>query len=318
MASGKTDNTEPTVSIATFNVNGIRAAARRGFSGWLGEVRPDVVALQELRCSVDALPAGVFGDYHVAYDPGSIAGRNGVAFLTRREPLAVRTWGASVWEQAPGAEDAWIDVEVPTLSRGLAPFVTEGRYIEIDLPGLTLANVYLPKGGLPAHLQVPGRMRDKPDGGAKYERKQKFLASFARQLSRTRKAARARGNQFLLMGDLNIAHQNVDVTNWRGNQKTDGFLPEERQWFGEQVGPRTLVDVVRRLHGNEPGPNSWWSWAGQAYEKDVGWRIDYHLASPGLAKAARSYRVNSAWDVDGQRTRMSDHAAVIVEYEGIW
>lgn len=296
------------LSIATFNVNGIRAAARRGFEGWLESTRPDVVALQEMRCGVGMLPE-VFGDYQLVYDSGTIAGRNGVAFLVRPglEIGAVRCWSGDVfgWDGP---------VEAPPLARGLAPFAREGRYIEIDVPGLTLANLYLPKGGLPAELQVPGRMRDKPDGGAKYERKQRFLAAFARQLVRARRAAKARGNEFLLMGDLNVAHQNFDVTNWRSNGKTDGFLPEERQWFGEQLSPRTLVDVVRRLHGDEPGPNSWWSWAGQAYSKDVGWRIDYHLASPGLARAARSCRVDSEWDVDGVATRMSDHAAVVVEY----
>ncbi|WP_425456185.1 exodeoxyribonuclease III [Corynebacterium endometrii] len=229
--------------------------------------------------------------------------------MWRKHP-DVDAWECQVAEVAAGGAAA----EKVALARGLAPFVNEGRYIEIDLPGLTLANLYLPKGGLPAELQIPGRMRDKPDGGAKYERKQKFLASFARQLARTRKAAKSKGNEFLLMGDLNVAHQNFDVTNWRSNGKTDGFLPEEREWFGEQVSPRTLVDVVRRLHGDKPGPNSWWSWAGQAYSKDVGWRIDYHLASPGLARAARSYRVDSEWDVDGVATRMSDHAAVVVEY----
>lgn len=304
-----------TLSIASFNINGIRAAQRRGFTTWLEDVAPDVVALQEVRCPIAALPLDAFGDYHFTYDPGTLAGRNGVGFLTRTPPAAVRTWGAPVLHRAPGEDH--LDLVPPSpsgaLARGLSGFVAEGRYMEIDLAEhpITLANLYLPKGGLPAEWQIPGRMRDKPDGGAKYMRKQKFLASFTRQLKRSRTAAKAAGREFLLMGDLNVAHQNVDVTNWRSNQKTDGFLPEEREWFGAQLSPRTLVDVVRKLHGDQPGPYTWWSWMGQSYAKDVGWRIDYHLASPALAKRAQSYRVYGEGS-DG--VRISDHGALVVDY----
>ena len=150
---------------------------------------------------------------------------------------------------------------------------------------LTVASLYLPKGGLPAHLQKPGG-REAPDGGAKYERKMGFLASFARQLDRSRKTARAAGREFLLLGDLNVAHTRLDVTNWRSNQKSEGFLPEEREWFDSIVSPRTLVDVVRAQHPDTTGPMSWWSWMGGAFDRDTGWRIDYHLATPGLAKRA--------------------------------
>lgn len=303
-----------TISIASFNINGIRAAHKRGFTTWLNETSPDVVALQEVRCRVADLPLDAFGDYYLTYDPGTLPGRNGVGFLTKQPPAAVRTWGADVLLRAPGEDNVDLVEPSPTgaLARGLSGFVAEGRYIEIDLADqpLTLANLYLPKGGLPAELQVPGRMRDKPDGGAKYLRKQRFMASFSRQLKRSRTAAKAAGREFLLMGDLNVAHQNVDVTNWRSNQKTDGFLPEEREWIGAQLSPRTLVDVVRSLHGDQPGPYTWWSWMGQSYAKDVGWRIDYHLASPALAKRAQRYRVYG--EQDG--VRMSDHAALLVEY----
>lgn len=302
------------ISIASFNINGIRAAQKRGFTTWLRHSSPDVVALQEVRCPVAALPLDAFEDYYFTYDPGTLAGRNGVGFLTKRPPAAVRTWGAPILHRAPGEDHLNLSDPSPTgiLARGLNKFASEGRYMEIDLVDqpLTLANLYLPKGGLPAELQVPGRMRDKPDGGAKYRRKQNFMASFSRQLKHSRTSAKAAGREFLLMGDLNIAHQNLDVTNWRSNQKTDGFLPEEREWLGKQLSPRTLVDVVRTLHGYQPGPYTWWSWMGQSYAKDVGWRIDYHLASPALAKRAHRYRIYG--EQDG--VRMSDHAAVVVDY----
>lgn len=278
--------------VASFNVNGIRAARRRGFDGWLSGRAPDVLALQELRCPPSEL--GEFPGYHVSADHGTIPGRNGVAILTREAPSAVRSWASH-----------------PPRARGLGAFAHEGRYLEVDLAALTVACLYLPKGGLPAHLQRPGSMREKPDGGAKFERKMRFLAAFARELDRNRRVALAAGREFLLLGDLNVAHLPHDVTNWRPAQKMEGFLPEERAWFGSQLGSRRLVDVVRRLHGDRPGPLSWWSWAGASFTKDVGWRIDHHLATPKLAASAVSVTVDKEPSPD---ERLSDHAPVIVEY----
>lgn len=287
------------IRIATANINGIRAAHRRGFGDWLATRDCDVVTLQEVRCPVDALPEGAFGDYHAAYDAGGIAGRNGVAVLTREPAAAVRTWSVP-------------DPDRP-LPRALRKHATEGRYVEVDLADvpLTVASLYLPKGGLPAHLQDPKRMREAPDGGAKYERKMAFMAGFARHLAASRKAAAAQGREFLLTGDLNIAHSRHDVANWRRSNQVEGFLPEERAWLDAQLSPRTLVDVVRRLNPDVDGPYSWWSWLGRAYEKDAGWRIDYHLATPALARAARTAVV----DREHLGVRLSDHAPVVVDYE---
>lgn len=299
--------------VATFNVNGIRAAQRRGFESWLAERDPDVVALQEVRCSPDKLPSGVFGSHHLTYEPGQIAGRNGVAVLTRRRPEAVRTWSGEALMRAAGEEHT--DAEpspAGTMARGLSPFAPEGRYVEVDLAdeALTVASLYLPKGGLPAHLQKPGG-REEPDGGAKYERKMGFLAAFARQLDRSRKAARAAGREFLLLGDLNVAHTELDLTNPRSNRTSEGFLPEEREWFSSITSPRTLIDVVRRAHPDRTGPMSWWSWMSGAFDRDTGWRIDYHLASPGLARRAVSAGTDRP--ASGPE-RVSDHAAVVVDY----
>lgn len=287
--------------IATANINGIRAAHRRGFGDWLATRDCDVITLQEVRCPVAALPEGTFGDYHASYDAGGIAGRNGVAVLTRTPPTAVRTWSVA---RVPSE---------PPLPRQLRRHAAEGRYIEVDLADapITVASLYLPKGGLPAHLQDPGRMREAPDGGAKYERKMAFLAGFERHLSQARRAAAAAGREFLLTGDLNIAHGRQDVANWRRSNQAEGFLPEEREWLGRQLTPRTLVDVVRRLHPDADGPYSWWSWLGQAYDRDAGWRIDYHLATPALARAARTAVV----DRHHLGTRLSDHAPVVVDYD---
>lgn len=263
--------------IATFNVNGIRAASRRGFTAWLTQRTPAVLALQEVRCSVDALPDGVFGDYHVSYDPGTLAGRNGVALLTQAEPAAVR-YGIRVEE-----------------------FAHEGRYIEADLAEapVTVASLYLPKGAT----------RDVDE--AKYERKMRFMAGLATYISQAAAAAKASGREYVIMGDFNIAHQNLDLKNWKANQKNEGFLPEERAWFSDLLAAGDVVDVVRSVHPDESGPYSWWSWRGKAFDNDAGWRIDYQLATPGLAKTAVAAGTDRE---DSYDARLSDHAPVVVDY----
>ncbi|MEN0072233.1 MAG: exodeoxyribonuclease III, partial [Propionicimonas sp.] len=228
--------------IATVNVNGIRAAVRRGFDTWLRARDCDIVALQEVRCPTAALPYEVFEGYHFSYHEGNLPGRNGVALLTRQAPLAVR-------DGFGYARDA------------------EGRYLEVDLPGLRVGSLYLPKGGAPAL---------NPAEYERYRRKLHFMRAFRQHLTRSRREAAAAGMEFLVMGDFNIAHTTADLKNWRSNQKNPGFLPEEREWFASIVSPRTLVDVVRRLHPGAQGPYSWWSWRGQSWTGDAGWRIDYH------------------------------------------
>ncbi|GAB3106385.1 exodeoxyribonuclease III [Janibacter alkaliphilus] len=299
--------------VATYNVNGIRAAQRRGFETWLAARDPDVLALQEVRSPVEKVPAEVFAGWHATYDPGRLAGRNGVAVLTRQPPAAVRTWSGRATAFAPGSAPVEIEAPTPTLARGLSRYADEGRYVEVDLADqpLTVASLYLPKGGLPVELQKPGRMREEPDGGARYERKMHFMSAFARHLDRVRRQARQAGRELLLLGDLNIAHQPYDVTNWRRSHQSEGFLPQERAWLDELIGPRTLIDVLRREHGEVDGPYSWWSWMGQAFEKDVGWRIDYHLATPGLARTVAQVEVDRE---PSREERVSDHAAVVADY----
>lgn len=306
--------------IATFNINGIRAAQRRGFERWLAERGADVVALQEVRAQADLVPHGAFGDHTAVYVPGTLPGRNGVAVLTRTPPAAVRTWDPQqpVWVSGPREALAPLPVEkvgdTGPLARELREFVHEGRYVEVDLAEtpLTVASLYVPKGGLPAELQQSGRTREPPDGGAKHLRKMRFLTGLAKQLGRSRRAARARGREFLVMGDANVAHQNFDVANWRGNQKSEGFLPVERAWMDETLTPRSFVDVVRARRGEVPGPYSWWSWRGAAFTNDVGWRIDYHWATPALARAATADATDRDPSAD---SRISDHCPVVVDYD---
>jgi exodeoxyribonuclease-3 len=134
----------------------------------------------------------------------------------------------------------------------------------------------------------------------------------------------AEGDTFaLVMGDLNVGHRTLDIKNWKGNTKKAGFLPAERAYFDRILGAEDdpaynagaglgWVDLGRRFSGEVPGPYTWWSQRGQAFDTDTGWRIDYHLATPTLAKTALNYAIDKAdaWD-----TRWSDHAPVVIDYD---
>ncbi len=266
------------IRVATFNANGIRAAMRRGFGGWLAGRDCDIVAVQEMRCRVDDVPE--IPGYHLTYAPGSLPGRNGVAVLSRVPPVAVRS------------------------GIGRPAFDHEGRYLEVDLDldgwRLTVGSLYVPKGG---------RTGD-PDP-APYAHKVRFMRALRPYLVEARRRAVAQGREYLVMGDVNIAHTRLDLRNATANNRQVGFLPSEREWFGSLLGPRSLVDVVRRVHPGVQGPYSWWRWGPGPFDKDVGWRIDYQLATPGLARAAATAVTDRG---STYAARMSDHAPVVVEY----
>ena len=266
------------IRVATFNANGIRAAMRRGFGDWLVARDCDVVAIQEMRCGSDDVPD--LPGYHLAYEPGSLPGRNGVAVLSKVPPLAARTG---------------IDRRA---------FHHEGRYLEVDLDldgwRLTIASLYVPKGG-----------RTGDPNPARYVHKLRFMSAVRPYFGEARRRAIAGGREYLVMGDINVAHTRQDLRNATANNAQIGFLPSEREWFGSLLGPRTLVDVVRRLHPDEQGPYSWWRWGPGPFDNDVGWRIDYQLATPGLAGASLIAVTDRGTSYDA---RMSDHAPVVVEY----
>lgn len=269
--------------IATLNVNGVRASVGRGFGTWLQSRQPDIVAVQEVRCPDHLVPVDAWPEHRLHYHPGLLAGRNGVGVLSRWTPSAIRT------------------------GFGSRAFDHEGRYLELDLdppgaPPLTVGSLYLPKGARP---------EDGPAAETKLRRKHRFMASFGRYLTVARRSAVRQGREFLVLGDFNIAHTADDLANPSANRNYPGFLPRERAWFSSILGPRTLVDVVRALHPGAKGPYSWWRWGGQAWDRGTGWRIDYQLATPGLAAAA------TTGGTDREPTyaeRMSDHSPVVVDY----
>ncbi|MDT7709424.1 MAG: exodeoxyribonuclease [Pseudonocardiales bacterium] len=259
-------------SVSSVNVNGIRAAAGKGLAAWLAGTAADVVCLQETRALPEEIPAGLLDGWHVSYTPcGTGRGRNGVAVLTRAEPEAVR------------------------VGIGGAEFEESGRYIEVDLPGLTVASLYLPNGTV---------------GTPKQDEKDRFLALFAPYLHERRAKAAAEDREVLVCGDWNIAPAEADIKNWRGNVKSSGFLPHERAWMAELFAAG-WVDVVREQHPGVDGPYSWWSYRGRAFDNDAGWRIDLHVATPGLAARADAAVVERA---PSHGERWSDHAPVTVVY----
>jgi exodeoxyribonuclease-3 len=171
---------------------------------------------------------------------------------------------------------------------GAPEFDAEGRYLEAHFAELSVVSVYLPSGSSGAHRQA-----------SKY----RFLDAFLPHL----RALRKRGREVILCGDWNIAHQPIDLKNWRGNQKNSGFLPEERAWLTRVFDELGFVDVFRRVDPR-PGQYTWWSNRGRAWDNNVGWRIDYQIATPGIAQRARTAKIYLA-------RRFSDHAPLLIDYD---
>jgi exodeoxyribonuclease-3 len=171
---------------------------------------------------------------------------------------------------------------------GSAEFDAEGRYLQVDYADLSVVSVYLPSGSSSEERQ---------------QAKFRFLAEFLPLLERLRRS----GREYILCGDWNIAHREIDLRNWRSNRKNSGFLPEERAWLTEVFERVGWVDVFRRL---DPRPEqyTWWSNRGQAWAKNVGWRIDYQIATPGIAAKARRAAIYTA-------ARFSDHAPLTIDYD---
>ena len=173
---------------------------------------------------------------------------------------------------------------------GSSEFDIEGRYLELKAGDLSVISAYFPSGS---------------SGAERQEAKFRFLAEFRQHLQ----AITDSGRRYILCGDLNIAHRNIDIKNWRGKQTTSGFLPEERAWLEELFTAGGFVDAFR-LVNDQPEQYTWWSNSGQAWAKNVGWRIDYQVISAALAPHVRAA---SIW----KDTRFSDHAPVIVDYADV-
>lgn len=277
-----------TIRIASVNVNGVRAAYKKGMGEWLAEREVDILALQEVRAPTEELHKLIdTSDWDLHDHLATAKGRAGVAIASRIPISAVRT--------ELGPDD----------------FDSAGRWLEadfdIDGTPLTVVSCYVNSGEA-----------DTP----KQDEKWKFLDAMSARLPELQ----AHSAHSLIVGDLNVGHTKLDIKNWRGNVKRAGFLPRERAYFDRIFGEHGAsvegadgstgtglgyVDVGRALTGEVEGPYTWWSQRGQAFDNDTGWRIDYQVATPELAKRAVSYAVDRAASYD---TRWSDHAPVVVDY----
>ncbi|WP_022888257.1 exodeoxyribonuclease III [Agromyces italicus] len=269
--------------LASVNVNGVRAAFRKGMGEWLAGRDVDVLALQEVRASTEDLQ-GLLGDeWDILHDPATAKGRAGVAIASRRR------------------------AHIHRVELGAADFDTAGRWLEADYEVgdrvITVVSAYVHSGEAGTPKQVE---------------KFKFLDAMVERLPKLAQHSELA----VVVGDLNVGHRTLDIKNWKGNVKRAGFLPEERAYFDRFLGAEGdegynagaglgWVDLGRRDAGEVPGPYTWWSQRGKAFDTDTGWRIDYQLATPALAATMQRYTIDRAAAYD---QRWSDHAPVVVDY----
>lgn len=257
--------------LTSLNLNGIRSATTKGLEKWLSAHRPDCICVQEVKAQASDV-SGRFEQIAGLQGHFHFAekkGYSGTAVYTRHEPSEVVT-GFCCPE-----------------------FDAEGRCTELrfDTPQrkLSIISAYFPSGS---------------SGPERQEAKYRFLDQFFPYL-----LALKGQREFILCGDVNIAHQKEDLKNWRSNQKNSGFLPEERSWMTKLIEQGGLIDVYRRLQPDTTDTcYTWWSNRGQAYANNVGWRLDYHLATPAMAEKARSESIYKG-------EKFSDHAPITIDYD---
>jgi len=270
------------MKVISLNLNGIRAAARKGLYEWLPKVDADIICLQELKAQpdqIEGLPYHPEG-YHSFFHAAEKKGYSGVGIYCKQQPDNVQI----------GLGDGFDDVD------------SEGRYIQADFGDLSVVSLYMPSGSSKEERQA-----------FKYDMMDRFESKL-QEMSES-------GRQWIICGDWNIAHKKADIKNWRGNQKNSGFLPEERQWmdwlFGEtesetDVPPRGnagFVDAFREIN-QEEAQFTWWSNRGQAWANNTGWRIDYQVVTENLRD-----KIVAGSGVIYKDERFSDHAPLIIEYD---
>jgi len=253
--------------VISFNANGIRAAARKGFFDWLPAQDADVVCIQETKAQQQQLTDPVFfpDGYWCYYVDAEKKGYSGTALYVRRPPDEVVT------------------------RLGFDEFDREGRWCEARFGDLVIASLYLPSGSS-SEERLAAKMR--------------FHDRFLPHL----RELQASGRQAIICGDWNTAHKEIDLRNWRSNRKNSGFLPEERAWLDQVFDEVGMVDAFRVVHPDTPDLYTWWSNRGRAWDKNVGWRIDYHIVTPHLAGTVRDARIYTG-------ERFSDHAPLTLDYD---
>ncbi len=255
--------------LVTLNLNGIRSAADKGFVQWAEQTGADCIGVQEVKAQADTLDGrfDTLGDLHGQFHYAEKKGYSGVGLYAKKAPSDVKIGFGS---KEFDAEGRWVETRFDTAKKKFS-----------------VISCYFPSG---------------TSGEERQQAKFRFLAKMYPHLVKL-KAER----EFVLMGDLNIAHHEIDLKNWKGNQKNSGFLPEERAWLTKLFDKAGLVDVFRTLN-QKPGQYTWWSQRSPgARANNVGWRLDYHIATPGIAATAKREEIFLA-------QRFSDHAPVVMDY----
>jgi exodeoxyribonuclease III len=284
--------------IISVNLNGIRSAASKGFYDWLAQQDADIICLQELKSQAADMTEQMLmlQGYHGYFHYAEKKGYSGVGIYCREQPQRVM------------------------VGLGIAEFDAEGRYLCADFANFSVVSLYLPSGSSGEERQavkfkfmaafmphLRSMMASPPVSGGGATRLLPQAAGIASNVSQPHlRELRASGREVVICGDWNIAHKEIDLKNWRGNKKNSGFLPEERAWLTELFDEVGFADVFRLVHP-ELEAYTWWSNRGQAWAKDVGWRIDYQIATPGIAARAETASIYKA-------QRFSDHAPLIIDY----
>lgn len=266
------------MKIISLNLNGIRSATNKGLYAWLKKQDADFICMQEIKAQVSDMtaemlnPEGYYGYFHYAEKKGY----SGVGIYSKKQPDAV----------IEGLGNSYLG----HVASDMTDIDSEGRYIEARFGNLSVVSLYLPSG-------------------SSGEERQAFKFSVMERFMPQLQALKASGRDVVICGDWNIAHKEADLKNWKGNKKNSGFLPEERAWLTTLFDGMGWVDVYRRLYPDTTDAcYTWWSNRGQAWAKNVGWRIDYQVATPEFAAKAVATSVY-------KDERFSDHAPLIIEYE---
>ncbi|HJV87300.1 MAG TPA: exodeoxyribonuclease III [Noviherbaspirillum sp.] len=257
------------IKIVSANLNGIRSAAKKGFFDWMAKQSPHIVCVQELKAQAADMTPEFLRPH----------GYHGHFHYAEKKGYS----GVGVYST--------FEPDAVQVGFGNDEFDAEGRYVQCDFGKLSVISLYCPSGSSSEERQQ-----------AKFRFMDVFLPHMEQLIGS--------GREVVICGDWNIAHKEIDLKNWKSNQKNSGFLPEERAWMTQVFSQVGWVDVYRRLHPETTGEAyTWWSNRGQAWANNVGWRIDYHVSTPGIAAKASGASIY-------KDERFSDHAPLVVEYDG--
>lgn len=247
--------------IFSWNINGIRAAQKKGFLDWLAKESPDVLCVQETKAHPEQLGPELINPpgYHVCWNwATSKKGYSGVATFSKKKPLQIKS------------------------ALGIADFDVEGRLLLTEFPEFVLLNIYFPNGG-----RGPERVS--------------YKIAFYEEILKWVQKLKAEGKKVIISGDYNTAHQPIDLARPKENEKTSGFLPEERAWLDKWIA-HGQVDIFRKFN-QEPEQYTWWDMKTFARKRNIGWRIDYHFVTQNLVPQVKDALIHM--EVEG-----SDHCPI--------